>query len=182
MEGLLLKRALDAAAVWHKDQRRKYPQADVPYVSHVAGVVAILARHRFAEEVLAAGALHDVLEDCGVTYDELARQFGPKTADLVRSVSEQDKSLAWEERKLRYVERFAHEPWEAQAISLADKIDNFRSIARCAADFGDPWAMFKRGKAEQLARFDALAEKLAALSPHPLIAEYRSALDALRDV
>jgi (p)ppGpp synthase/HD superfamily hydrolase len=180
MDGLLLKRALDAAAVWHKDQRRKYPKADVPYVSHVAGVVAILASHGFPEHVLAAGALHDVLEDCGVTYDELSASFGAAVADLVRAVSEQDKSLSWEERKARYVEGFAEEPWEAQAISLADKIDNFRSIARCAADFGDPWAMFKRGKAEQLARFDALAAKLDGLRPHPLVEQYRSALAALR--
>ena len=43
--GVLLKRALDAAAVWHADQFRKYPGARVPYTSHVAGVLAILARH-----------------------------------------------------------------------------------------------------------------------------------------
>jgi (p)ppGpp synthase/HD superfamily hydrolase len=182
MDGLLLKRALDAAAVWHKDQRRKYPSVDVPYVSHVAGVVAILARHGFAEEVLAAGALHDVMEDCNVTYDELALAFGPGVAGLVRDVSEPDKSLAWEERKRRYVEHFAKKPWEAQAISLADKIDNFLSIARCAADYGDPWAMFKRGKAEQLARFAALEAKLADLPPHPLVDEYRTALAAVRGV
>ena len=46
--GLLLKRALDMAAIWHKGQKRKYPQVEVPYVSHLAGVVAILARHGFA--------------------------------------------------------------------------------------------------------------------------------------
>jgi (p)ppGpp synthase/HD superfamily hydrolase len=182
VEGLLLKRALDSAAVWHKDQHRKYPAIEVPYVSHVAGVVAILSRHGFAEEVLAAGALHDVLEDCGVTYDELARTFGAAVADLVRDVSEPDKTLSWEERKRRYAEHFGTKPWEAQAISLADKIDNFRSIARCAADFGDPWAMFKRGKTEQLARFDALEAKLADLAPHPLLGEYRAALAALREV
>jgi (p)ppGpp synthase/HD superfamily hydrolase len=182
MDGLLLKRALDAAAVWHRDQRRKYPSADVPYVSHVAGVVAILSRHGFAEEVVAAGALHDVMEDCGVSYDELAKAFGGRVADLVRDVSEQDKSLSWEERKRRYIEHFATKSWEAQAISLADKIDNFQSIARCAADYGDPWAMFKRGKAEQLARFGALEAKLADLPPHPLVREYRAALGALRGV
>src|SRR5579863_1815673 len=116
----LLKRALDQAAVWHRDQKRKYPDADVPYVSHVAGVVAILARHGFDDEVLAAGALHDVLEDCGVSHEELAHRFGDRVADLVRGVSEADKSLPWEDRKRLYLEQFARAPWEAQAISIAD--------------------------------------------------------------
>jgi (p)ppGpp synthase/HD superfamily hydrolase len=177
---LLLKRALDQAAVWHRDQKRKYPGIDVPYVSHLAGVAIQLARHGFDDEVVAAGALHDAMEDCGVSHEELARRFGERVADLVRHVSETDKSLPWEERKRRYVEHFAHKPWEAQAITLADKIDNFRSIALCAADHGDPWAMFKRGKEAQLERFDAIDRLLDALPAHPLIAEYRTALAAVR--
>lgn len=172
----LLKLALDWAAVWHKDQRRKYPNADVPYMSHVAGVAAVLARHGFSEEVVAAGALHDVLEDCGVTHAELAAKFGQTVADLVRHVSEEDKSLSWEERKKAYVEHFAVKPWEAQAITLADKIDNFQSIIVCAKVFGDPWAMFKRGKAAQIERFTALLDAAKKLAPHPIIDEYARTL------
>ena len=172
----LLKLAFDWAAVWHAGQTRKYPNAVVPYMSHVAGVAAILSRHGFAPEVVAAGALHDVLEDCGVGYDDLGSKFGVVVADLVRHVSEEDKSLSWEERKKRYVEHFEHEPWEAQAITLADKIDNFQSIVVCARTFGDPWPMFKRGKEAQVERFRALHEAAQRLSPHPLIDEYAGAL------
>jgi (p)ppGpp synthase/HD superfamily hydrolase len=179
---LTLKSALDWAAVWHKAQLRKYPKAEIPYVSHCAGVAVTLARHGFDDAVVAAGALHDVMEDCGVTHDELAKRFGGKVADLVRDVSEQDKSLSWEERKARYIEHFATKRWEAQAISLADKLDNFRSILVCARDHGDPWAMFKRGKEAQLARFDALEAATRPLPPHALIDEYRAALEVLRGV
>lgn len=179
---MLVKLALDWAAVWHKDQKRKYPNAEVPYMSHVAGVAAILSRHGFAEEVVAAGALHDVLEDCGVSYDELAARFGRVVADLVRHVSEEDKSLSWEERKKRYVEHFAREPWEAQAITLADKIDNFQSIVVCARLFGDPWAMFKRGKDAQIERFRALHDAAKRLRPHPLVDEYAHALSEVEAV
>lgn len=177
---LLLKHALDQAAVWHRNQRRKYPNADVPYMSHPAGVVAILARHGFGEEVLAAGALHDVVEDCGVTYDDLNREFGARVADLVRHVSEEDKSLSWEERKARYLEHFKHKPWEAQAISLADKIDNFQSIAVSAARYGDPWQAFKRGRDAQLQRFDDMLAAARELPPHPLIDEYAATLELVR--
>ena len=180
--GLLLKRALDQAAVWHRDQRRKYPGADVPYVSHVAGVAAVLSRHGFREEVVAAGALHDCMEDCGISHEELRRRFGEDVATLVRHVSEEDKTLAWEERKRAYLEHFKVKPWEAQAITLADKIDNFLSIVVCAQDHGDPWALFKRGKDAQLARFDALAAALDAVSAHALVAEYRETLALVRAV
>jgi len=176
----LLKRALDAAAVWHREQKRKYPGVDVPYVSHVAGVVAILARHGFDDDVLAAGALHDVIEDCGVTRLQLEVTFGARVADLVVAVSEADKSLPWEERKRAYLERFAVAPWEAQAIAIADKIDNFVSIVVCARDHGDPWSMLKRGRDVQIERFEAFARVVASLPPHPLRGELEHALAALR--
>jgi (p)ppGpp synthase/HD superfamily hydrolase len=178
--GLLLKRALDQAGLWHQGQYRKYPTVEVPYLSHLAGVVAILARHGFDEEVQAAGALHDCVEDRGVGYPEIERVFGARVADLVRHVSEEDRSASWEERKQRYLEHFAVKPWEAQAITLADKIDNFQSIMVCARTWGDPWSMFKRGRDAQLARFEALERALTSLSPHPLIDEYRRVLAELR--
>lgn len=177
---VLLKHALDWAAVWHKDQRRKYPNADVPYMSHVAGVAAILSRHGFDEHVVTAGALHDVLEDCGVTHAELVTKFGARVADLVRHVSEEDKSLSWEERKRAYLEHFTTKPWDAQAITLADKIDNFQSIIVCKESWGDPWPMFKRGRDVQLGRFEELLVRAKALAPHPLIAEYEHTLDAVK--
>lgn len=182
MGALLLKLALDRAAVWHQGQTRKYPGVSVPYVSHVAGVAAILARHGFAEPVVAAGALHDVLEDCGVSYDELLARFGAEVADLVRHVSEEDKSLSWEARKLAYLEHFSGKPWEAQAITLADKIDNFQSIVVCARLYGDPWAMFKRGKDAQVGRFRDLLARARALPAHPLVVEYEETLSLVESV
>lgn len=182
MISLLVKLAFDSAAVWHKDQRRKYPNTVVPYMSHVAGVAAILSRHGFRDEVVAAGALHDVMEDCGVPYAELAEKFGAEVADLVRHASEQDKSLPWEERKRLYVEHFSKKPWDAQAITLADKIDNFQSILVCAEHHGDPWEMFKRGKDAQLARFGALLERAKELPPHPLVDEYARAFESISKV
>jgi (p)ppGpp synthase/HD superfamily hydrolase len=180
----LLKRALDHAAVWHRDQKRKYPVVEVPYVSHIAGVVAVLARHGFDDEVLAAGALHDVVEDCGITHVDLTRLFGARVADLVDAVSEEDKSLSWGERKTRYLERFSRSPADAQAISIADKIDNFASIVLCAGEHGDPWSMFNHGRDAQMLRFEAFGRAVDALAPHrlpeSLCAELRDSLVALR--
>jgi (p)ppGpp synthase/HD superfamily hydrolase len=145
-------------------------------MSHIAGVAAILSRHAFDEEVVTAGALHDVMEDCGVTHADLVHRFGERVAGLVRHVSEEDKSLPWEERKRLYAEHFSTKPWEAQAITLADKIDNFQSILVCARDYGDPWKMFKRGRDSQLQRFEDLAERARQLPKHALIDEFVSTL------
>ncbi len=180
--GLLLKRALDHAARWHAGQLRKYPGVEIPYLSHPAGVVSTLARHGFAEPVLAAAALHDVVEDTEVTFEALEASFGAEVCALVRMVSEADRSLPWEERKRRYLEAFPGRPWPAQAITLADKIDNLRSIVVCAAEFGDPWSQFKRGRDAQLARFDALHQAARGLPAHPLIDEYAEALALARQV
>jgi (p)ppGpp synthase/HD superfamily hydrolase len=178
--GLLLKLAFDRAAVWHRDQRRKYPSGDVPYVSHLAGVASILSRHGFPEHVVAAGVLHDALEDCPVTFEEIAGEFGDEVARLVRHASEEDKTLGWEARKQAYLDAFPHKPWEAQAITLADKIDNLLSIEVCANHFGDPWPMFKRGRDVQLGRFRELLVRARALPEHgghPLVAELEDVLE-----
>jgi (p)ppGpp synthase/HD superfamily hydrolase len=179
---LLVKRALDHSAVWHREQKRKYPGLEVPYMSHPAGVALLLARHGFDDEVIAAGALHDVMEDCDVSHPELTQLFGLRVADLVRSVSEQDRSLPWEERKRRYVERFAQESWDAQAISIADKIDNFESILVSSSEYGAgaTWQMFKRGRDAQIERFEAMAKIAANLAPHPLLREFEERLAQVR--
>ena len=176
---LLVKRALDRAAVWHRDQLRKYPGVAVPYVSHLAGVTIVLARHGFDDEVIAAGALHDAVEDTNVTLAEIESAFGTRVAELVAAVSELDKRLSWEERKADYLARFPGKPWAAQAITLADKIDNLQSILVCAREHGDPWAQFKRGRAQQLERFAELRAAALRLPAHPLIDEFVEVLDAV---
>jgi (p)ppGpp synthase/HD superfamily hydrolase len=180
--GLLLKRALDHAAVWHAGQLRKYPGLRVPYMSHPAGVVSILARHGFPELVQAAGALHDVIEDTPATFEELQTRFGERVAQLVQWVSEEDKSLPWEQRKQQYLDRFPHKPWDAQAITLADKIDNLRSIVVCALEVGNPWTQLKRGREAQLLRYEALLVAARALPTHPLVDEYATSLEQVHRV
>lgn len=173
---LRVKRALDWAAQLHESQLRKYPGVRVPYMSHLAGVVATLARHGFDDEVVAAGALHDAIEDAGVTAEEIADRLGPRVAELVVACSEADKDLPWEARKEAYLAAFPKKGWSAQAITLADKIDNLSSILVCKADHGDPWSQFKRGRDAQIERFVALSEATRSLAPHPLVDEYLTVL------
>lgn len=124
----LVTRAADFAARRHADQRRK-GTAREPYVNHLAEVATLLAES--VEEpnawLVAAGWLHDTIEDTETTHDELVQLFGSKVADLVAEVTD-DTSLSKAERKRLQVERAPHKSPDAKAIKIADKISNLRSL------------------------------------------------------
>ena len=100
-------------------------------------------------------------------------------AGLVVCVTEGAKSLPWEERKQRYLEQFSKNPWDAQAITIADKIDNFQSIVVCASTHGDPWPLFRRGREAQMGQFQDLHERVRVLPPHSIIGDFEAAFEAV---
>lgn len=123
---VLVTRAVHFAAIRHKDQHRK-GEDYAPYVNHLAEVAELLADAGADSELIAAGYLHDTIEDTGTTYDELAGLFGARVADLVREVSD-DKSLPKAERKRLQIEHAPHMSHGAKRIKLADKTSNVRAI------------------------------------------------------
>ncbi len=58
-----------------------------PYITHPLAVATILTELEMDDATLAAGLLHDVVEDCGVSRDQLAAEFGNEIADLVDGVT-----------------------------------------------------------------------------------------------
>ncbi len=80
-------RALADAAAWHGDRLDKGGQ---PYWLHPLRVVAIVSLHTDDEDVLAAAALHDVVEDEGVSLFFLAGMYGDRVYNLVDLVSRRD--------------------------------------------------------------------------------------------
>jgi len=116
------------AAERHAAQRRKGRGAE-PYVNHLLEVAELLARTAdlLDTNLIVAALLHDVIEDAGVTREELAGRFGEDVATLVAEVSD-DKSLPKLARKKLQVENAARKSPRAQALSASDKIANLRSI------------------------------------------------------
>jgi (p)ppGpp synthase/HD superfamily hydrolase len=84
----LTRAALRFARDRHAGQRR--PPGDEPFVGHPVEVAELLQEAGYPDEVVAAGVLHDVIEDAGVGRDELDERFGPRVAELVTAVSEPD--------------------------------------------------------------------------------------------
>jgi guanosine-3',5'-bis(diphosphate) 3'-pyrophosphohydrolase len=135
MNGLvLISRASDFAAERHKDQRRK-GKTQVPYVNHLAEVACLLAvaTDGADAELIAAGWLHDTVEDTATSYDELVSTFGDDVASLVMEVTD-DKTLPKAERKRLQVVKTPAKTSRAKMIKLADLTSNLRQLP-------DSWEM-----------------------------------------
>src|SRR5450432_1769221 len=116
------------AAEKHANQKRK-GKAGEPYVNHLLEVAHLIAGaiQETDSDLVVAALLHDVIEDAGVTKEELVGRFGSDVAELVAEVTD-DKSLPKAERKRLKVETAPKKSVRAQAIKVADKISNLRSI------------------------------------------------------
>lgn len=115
--------ALRFAAERHRRLTRK--DGETPYVNHLIDVADLLARVGGVRDrdVLVAAILHDTLEDTGTKREEIALVFGPRVAELVAEVSD-DESLAKPERKRLQIVGAPALSCEAKLIKLADKISN----------------------------------------------------------
>jgi len=125
----LILKALEFAALKHRDQRRKDALAS-PYINHPIALANVLTREGGVSDpvVMAAALLHDTVEDTETTPAELREMFGDRIAGIVEEVTD-DKNLPKAERKRLQVERAAHISREAKLVKLADKICNVRDVA-----------------------------------------------------
>jgi (p)ppGpp synthase/HD superfamily hydrolase len=126
---LLIARAADFAARAHVTQRRK-GDAQEPYVNHLIEVALLLTEATGGEDapLIAAGWLHDTLEDTATEREELEALFGSAVASIVAEVTD-DKSLKKAERKRLQVEAASTKSPRARMLKIADKTSNLRAIA-----------------------------------------------------
>ncbi len=153
----LISATLDDALCWaataHRGQVRR--GSGVPYVEHVVAVAMILDRLGFAEDVVIAGLLHDLVEDTEASLDDVQNRFGPVVADLVASCSEvkldaQGQKRPWIDRKRDHLAALADASIEARAVILADKLHNLLSIARDLRAGRPVWSLFHADRASVL--------------------------------
>jgi (p)ppGpp synthase/HD superfamily hydrolase len=176
-----LERALRWAAVCHHGQTRK--GSGVPYFEHVVGVAMILDRLGFAEEVVIAGLLHDVVEDTEATLEDVRDRFGDGVASLVAHCSEvklddQGRKRPWIDRKRDHLAALADAPTAARAVILADKLHNLVSIACDLRDGRPVWSLFNADRDRVLWYYRASIDAAGRGDPtlDALAAECRRAL------
>jgi (p)ppGpp synthase/HD superfamily hydrolase len=130
-EGLrLVSEAAEFAAHCHSGKARK-GRGNEPYVNHLAEVANLLAAATDGEdaELVAAGWLHDTIEDAGTTAQELDKAFGRRVAALVAEVTD-DMSLSKDQRRRKQVADAPKKSPAARLIKVADKISNIRARLR----------------------------------------------------
>lgn len=163
----LLDRAIIFAVKAHAGTERR--GKGFPYIVHPMEAVEIVATMTPDQELLAAAALHDVVEDTPFTPEDIRREFGQRVADLVAAESdvvvEGPEKDSWRFRKQAAIDRLARASRDAKMVALGDKLSNMRAISRDYAVKGEElWKIFH--------------------APHPSDHEwhYRGLANALREL
>jgi (p)ppGpp synthase/HD superfamily hydrolase len=120
----LVTEAAEFAARRHTGMARK-GRRNEPYINHLAEVAHFIAvaTDGADAELVAAGWLHDTIEDTETTREELAEEFGTRVADIVAEVTD-DMSLPKDKRRQKQIEDAPHKSADAKLIKIADKISN----------------------------------------------------------
>ena len=146
-----LMRAIDTAAVSHRDHVRK--GSGIPYVAHLYAVMHLVSQATGDEDVLIAALLHDTLEDVPEVYPEsrMRAEFGDRVTEIVLGLTKDDSLPGWQSRADAYLDHLEHRaPEESVLIACADKLHNLMSILEDHAALGDRlWERFNSTREQQ---------------------------------
>ena len=152
----LVRRAYRFADQAHLGQWRKSGE---PYITHPIAVAGQCAEWKLDAQALSAALLHDAMEDCGVTKEDLVEQFGPQVAHLVDGLTKLDK-VQFTTREENQAESFRKmllamaKDIRVILIKLADRTHNMRTM-------GDmPRSKWHRIATETLEIYTPLAQRL----------------------
>ena len=126
----LIDKAIKYATDNHHNVLRK--GKTIPYILHPLEAMAIVATLTDDYEVIAAAALHDLIEDTTITYNDIKEEFGKRVADIV--INESDNALegyatmTWKEKKQKAFEKLKQSSIECKMVALGDKLSNIRAI------------------------------------------------------
>lgn len=177
-----LLRAINTAAWAHRNHTRK--GTDLPYVSHVFGVMNLVSTVSNDEDVLIAALFHDILEDVPEEYPEsqMREDFGDRVVELVRGVTKNESITDWQERADAYLAHLSTADEGSVIISVADKLHNLLSILADHEEIGGKiWERFNSGKEKQQWWYGAVSEVAAARIPgNPLLKALEERVTQLR--
>ena len=183
-----VRKASALAARVHWGQRRKGDGTE-PYIAHPFRVALCLARAGLSPEAVAAGLLHDAIEETprgkrGALRKELARTVGQRVLDLVEGVTDQDPEADWYSRKDAYLEHLKIAPREALAVSCADKLDNTLGLLEVIETQGrEGLKRFNSPIGTKIAYHQAVADVTERRWPDcPILHAFREALAKLQAV
>ena len=176
----IVSEALVFAAAAHDGMRRR--KSDAPYILHPMEVGAIIGTMTDKQEVIAAGILHDVVEDADIAIEEIEERFGRRVRDLVESETEDKRadlppSSTWRIRKEESLAVLKNtDDIAVLMVWLGDKLVNMRSIYRDFKVEGvGMWQRFnQKDIAEQAWYYRSIVKLTEALSDTSAWLEYKT--------
>ncbi len=142
-----IEEAIIYATVMHQGKVRKL--GNTPYILHPLEVAQILSTLTNDEDTIAAGILHDIVEDTDGTLEEIEKRFGERVAFLVSSESEnkfpdESPGVTWKRRKEDSLNALkSTQDQGVKMLWLADKLANIRSLAGNYSEHGEKvWESF----------------------------------------
>ncbi|MCJ7715710.1 MAG: HD domain-containing protein [Anaerolineales bacterium] len=166
----------------HKDQLRK--QSQIPYISHLLAVTALVLENGGSENQAIAALLHDAVEDQGGydTLQDIKSRFGEEVACIVDGCTDAylKPKPDWKERKIDYLEKIKYADDTVLLVSLADKVHNARSILKdLQSNEKNVWDKFNGGKDGTLWYYQSLAEIFKSCSYHELATELNQIIEKI---
>src|SRR5918998_638789 len=170
----LTRDALAFADQRHAGQTRDLD--DLPFVTHPLEVACLLHEAGYQDEVVAAGVLHDVLEDTDAERSDLESRFGHRVAELVEAVTDDPTIEDDAERRAALRRQVAEAGEGAAVVFAADKGSKARELrvraTRGSSDGGD---------CDKFRHYEASLAMLADLIPgHELVDQLGMELEALQ--
>ena len=181
----ILDKAIEFATEAHSGQVRK--MAFTPYILHPLEVACIISTMTDDKETMAAGLLHDTIEDCGVDPKLIRELFGARVSALVQSetedrLSDRPPADTWMERKADSLLMLKHTPDPAVKILwLGDKLSNMRSFYREFMKKGDAIfsALNQKDPRQHYWYYSTIAEYLSELKDTAAYQEYTMLIDRM---
>ncbi|NBG87155.1 bifunctional (p)ppGpp synthetase/guanosine-3',5'-bis(diphosphate) 3'-pyrophosphohydrolase [Isachenkonia alkalipeptolytica] len=178
----LLVKAIEIAAKTHEYQKRK--STDIPYIVHPFEIAMILQRNGVEDqEILAAGILHDTLEDGNLQVSDLEKWFTSRVKELVLLASEELEGRSerpWDKRKAHTIEAIKSLNTDVKLIVCADKLSNARSMLRSYEKIGDQlWDRFNAGFTDQQWYYDSLVESLKDMESYAMYQEFKETVQRI---
>jgi GTP pyrophosphokinase len=127
----LVEKAFEFAAKWHDGQVRRSGE---PYLSHPMNVAYILAQMKADLPTIAAGFLHDVVEDCKVPIEVIKKEFGENVAYIVEGVTKLKQipgspdKISKQAENLRKLILAMSKDLRVILVKLADRLHNMRTL------------------------------------------------------
>ena len=143
----IVSEAMIFATKAHDGVRRR--KSEAPYILHPMEVGAIVGTMTDDQQIISAAILHDVVEDAGITIEEIGEKFGARVMELVASETENKREdlppeETWRIRKEESLEKLrTTSDYGVVMLWIGDKLSNIRTIYRDYMVEGDEvWKKF----------------------------------------